>query len=98
MPKYRIRAVVFREGEHWVAQCLEYSYAIQARELRDLPRELGECLAAQILVSRQMGLEPFEGFEPAPRRFWELYERANPLSEPVEATASGAQVQMRLAA
>ena len=98
MPEYRIRAVIFKEGKHWVAQCLEYRYAIQTRELRDIPRELGECLAAQILVSRQLGIEPFEGFEPAPRRFWDLYERAKPLSEPIDAAASGAEVQMRVAA
>jgi hypothetical protein len=98
MPEYRIRAVIFREGEHWVAQCLEYRYAIQTRELGNIPKELGECLAAQILVSRQLGIEPFHGFEPAPRRFWEMYERAIPLPEPTMASASGAEVKMRVAA
>ena len=98
MPEYRIRAVVFKEGEHWVAQCLEYRYAVQTRQIEDMPRVLLECLTAQILVSRQLGVEPFNGFGPAPRRFWEMYERAAPLPDPAEAPESAPEVEMRVAA
>lgn len=94
MPTYRIRAVVFREGEHWVAQCLEYRYAIQTRKLEDMPRVLMQCLTAQIVTSRQLGIEPFHGFETAPRRYWEMYERATPLPGSVDAPESERTVEM----
>lgn len=98
MPTYRIRAVVFKEGEHWVAQCLEYRYAIQTRRLEDMPRVLRECLTAMILISRELGVEPFHGYEPAPRRYWEMYERAEPLPETADAPESAPEVEMRIAA
>ena len=98
MPEHRIRAVVFKEGEHWVAQCLEYRYAIQTRKIEDMPRVLRECLTAQILVSRELGIEPFNGFGPAPRRFWEMYERAEPFPESTQAPESSPEVEMRVAA
>lgn len=97
MPTYRIRAVVFRAQEHWVAQCLEYSYAIQTRRLEDMPGQLRQCLTLQILLSHERGIEPFHGFKPAPKRYWEMYERALPLAEPAEGE-SEPEIELRLAA
>ncbi len=84
MTSFSVRAVVFWEGEHWVAQCLEYRYAIQARRLEDIPRVLRGCIEAQILVSREVGIEPFHGFEPAPKRYWDMFDHAEPLPEFIE--------------
>lgn len=80
----RVRAVVFRSGEWWVAQCLEYDLATQARRLEDLPRELRRLLTVQILASLECGVEPFEGLAKAPARFWKMYENAKSKVEPVE--------------
>lgn len=35
-----VRAVAFQSGDWWVAQCLEYAIATQARKLEDLPYEI----------------------------------------------------------
>ena len=80
----KISAVLFREGEWWVAQCLEYDLATQARRLEDLPEELHRLLTNQMLASLEVGVEPFHGFARAPRRFWEMYERAKSRVETVE--------------
>lgn len=96
MPEYRIRAVVFRDGEHWIAKCLEYGYVLQTRRLEDVPRELQRCLTAQILLSLEMGVEPFAGFRPASRKYWEMYERATPMDAAAEET--GPEVEVRIAA
>jgi hypothetical protein len=101
MPVQKIRAVAFREGEWWVAQCLEYDLATQARRLEDLPQELRRLLAVQVAASLECGVEPFYGFSPAPRRFWEMYERSKSRVEPVlsEAAAPAApDVETRIAA
>lgn len=76
MPEYRIRAVILQQAGWWVAQCLEYNYVALAKTLEDLPAELERALTAQILISLEHGVEPFHGFKPAPRRYWEMYERA----------------------
>ena len=104
----KISAVLFREAEWWVAQCLEYDLATQARRLEDLPQELNRLLRAQIQASLESGVEPFQGFPQAPRRFWEMYERAKSRVESVEnqesrlnlasGVAAGPEVEARIAA
>jgi len=98
----KISAVLFREGEWWIAQCLEYDLATQTRRLEDLPGELHRLLTNQILASLEVGVEPFHGFSRAPRRFWEMYERAKSRVEPVEhleqGRVEGPEVEARIAA
>jgi hypothetical protein len=99
MPEYRIRAVIFRQGENWIAKCLEYGYVLQTRSrLEEVPGELKKALTRQIQVSLDLGIEPFTGFKPASRRYWEMYEQASPVAEPVEGGHSGPEVEARLAA
>jgi hypothetical protein len=79
MPASDIRAVVYREGKEWIVQLLEYDLATQVRRFEDVPSEFRRLILAQILVNAESGVEPFHGFSRAPRRFWEMYERAQTL-------------------
>jgi len=83
MPDFKVRAVAFRRGDWWVAQCLEYRLATQTRTLEELPYELERLLSVQVQASLARGIEPFAGFAPAPRQYWEMYERAHVRVEPV---------------
>lgn len=76
MIKPTIQAVVFQEGEWWIIQLLEYDLATQVRCLEDVPGEFRRLLLAQILANAECGVEPFHGFSKAPKRYWEMYERA----------------------
>lgn len=97
MPEYRIRAVIFRRGDYWIAKCLEYGYVLQTSSpLEDVPGELKSALTLQIQASLELGIEPFTGFKPASQRFWEMYDHASPV--PVEGRQSGPEVEVRLAA
>lgn len=100
MPEYRIRAVVFREGDWWLAQCLEYDFAAVSRNLEELPNELQWAVTTQIALSIERGIQPFHGFSPAPRRFWEMFDQAKTLLEPAAAAVPGAspEIEARLAA
>jgi hypothetical protein len=40
----RIKAVVFREGDWWIIQVLEYDLASQVRRLEDVPSHLRRLL------------------------------------------------------
>ena len=83
MPEYTIHAVAFRRGDWWIAQCLEYRLATQTRTLEELPSELERLLTVQVQASRARGGEPFAGFSAAPRRYWQMYERAKARVESV---------------
>jgi hypothetical protein len=82
MIEQRIRAVVFKEGDWWVAQGLDYDFATAARSLEEIPGEIQHFLLILFDASRQLGVEPFYGYSPAPKRFWRMYEEAEPWAEP----------------
>jgi hypothetical protein len=72
--KHKIRAVAFEHGDHWVAQCLEYDIATQAKTLDDLLYELERILVAHVMGAE--GANPFAAIPKAPQSFWRMYERA----------------------
>ena len=75
--EHTIRAVVFKNGKTWIAQCLEYDIATQAISIDMLLYELERILVAHLLVADEEGLpQPFADIPKAPRRFWEMYKRA----------------------
>ena len=102
--EYSLRIVIFRQGDWWVAQCLEHNLVTVVRELADIDAELQRFLTVQIAVSRDCGVEPFTGLPPARHRFWAMYEgaphwtsKSRRLGLPAELNAD-AVVEMRIAA
>lgn len=79
-----IRVLLAREGEFWVAQCLEYDIGAQARDLDDLRRRLLVALAAERQESIRRHGKPFAGIGPAPRPFHEQWERRAGLFTPTQ--------------
>lgn len=74
----KISAVLFQEEDgQWSAQCLEYDIAAQAKSLPDLRYELERVIISHITVSHELNRQPFAGYEPAPREYWELFEKAD---------------------
>lgn len=72
----RIRVIAFREGEQWVAQCLEYDIGTQAADLTELQKRLALAVDAERNESIARNGNAFEGIDPAPRRFHEMWEKA----------------------
>jgi hypothetical protein len=99
-----IRGVVYKEGEWWIIQLLEYDLATQVRRFEDVPSEFRRLILAQILVNAECGVEPFHGFSKAPQRYWEMYERAQTLVTPTRLAdtrhqlANPPRIEARLAA
>lgn len=89
MADLKIRAVLFQEEGWWVAQCLEYDIAAQSRTQDDLLYELERTLVGRILVSAAKGRQPFENLPKAPRRYWAMYEEAEPVSIPPQPFRQG---------
>jgi hypothetical protein len=104
MDLVRIRVVVFRDGKWWIIQGLDYDFATVARSLEEVPGEIRRWLSVLFAASRQLGVEPFYGYSPAPHRFWKMYEQAEPWTEPIpsvelpEDLGSLPMVETRLAA
>lgn len=85
MDPLRIRAIVFKDENWWIIQGLDYDFVALARRLEDVPGEIRRFLEVLFAASSQIGVEPFHGYAPAPRRFWKMYEQAEPWSAPIPA-------------
>lgn len=80
MAGQKIRAVLFQEEGWWVAQCLDYGIAAQARTQTDLLYELQRLLVGRLVISAEKGIQPFESLPKAPSRYWKMYEHAKPVA------------------
>jgi hypothetical protein len=85
-----LRAVVFREGDWWIIQILEYDLATQVRRLEEVPGDLRRLIVGQIAANAECGVEPFHGFSKAPQKYWKMYERSR--------TIVAGRIEARLAA
>ena len=75
--KKTLSLLVGREGEWWVAQCLEYDIAVQARTLKDVDYEFQRILLGRIFAAKELGIDPFEDIPPAPEEYRKIFEDAN---------------------
>jgi predicted RNase H-like HicB family nuclease len=78
----QVRTVIFREGDWWVAQCLEFDIATQAKTLKDLAYDLQRVLVGHMVVCRQEGITPFTNLPKAPEKYWEMFSEGLELSAP----------------
>jgi hypothetical protein len=67
-----VRVVVFREADVYVAQCIEYDIATQAKDLSTLIERLDLTIDAECAMSRERGEAPFANIPPAPNYFHDL--------------------------
>lgn len=83
----RIRAVVYLEEGHCVAQCLEYDIRVEATSLSDLMDSLAIVIDETYKDSMDRHGKPFAYVDPAPDIFQQMWhERAaaiSPIKEPL---------------
>ena len=70
----KVHVIIFREGDCWVAQCLEYDIGTQAKDLGDLEIQFALTYKAEQKESIERHGKPFAGIDPAPRHFYDLWE------------------------
>ncbi len=100
MESQQIRVIVFKEGDMWAAQCLEFDIGAQAPDLDELHARLETVLCLELQASLEQHGEPFGGIEAAPRHFHELWEkrsRAFALGAPISVKGDGKGVTAELA-
>lgn len=97
IPETTIKAILFKEEDWYVAQCLDYDIATQARSIQDLYYELEHVLVGHVVVAQHEECVPFEGLPRAPKRYWDMYRHAKLRLEPVTPT-EGPSVELRCSA
>jgi hypothetical protein len=69
-----IRVIVFRETDHYVAQCLDYDIATQAKTLEGLVDRLELTLDAEFAICEEDGMQPNKAIPAAPNYYHELWD------------------------
>jgi hypothetical protein len=80
----QIRVLVTKEGDYWVAQCLEYDIGAQARNPNDLPKRLMAALEARRQETLKQYGRAFAGIKRAPDHFFRAWEKRNQMFGPTE--------------
>jgi hypothetical protein len=78
MIEQKLQVIVYKADEWWIIRGLDREFVTVTRTLEEVPGEIRRFLDVLMAASQQTGVEPFHGYSPAPRRYWEMYERAQP--------------------
>jgi hypothetical protein len=95
-----IRVVVMREGDLFVAQCLEVDIGAEAHDLEELDTRLGMTLRAEFINLGGTEDDPFPNLGPAPEYFQNMWDKCKFRSAPVEVPGvdHGTSYQMAMCA
>lgn len=74
MTAKNIRVVVFKDGDAWVAHCVEFDIAAQASDLASLKRRLQATIELDLKVSMDRSGVPFGGIGRAPQYIEEMWD------------------------
>jgi hypothetical protein len=92
-----LRAVVFREDDLYVAQCLEQDISVQAPDLNTLIDRLELAVDAECALSMELTGKPFSG-PAAPVYFHTLWEKGSLAITRHSVAVNGLKIEAKLAA
>ena len=93
----KLRIVAFKDGDQWVAQCLEHDIATQAGDLDTLRSRMRLTLAAEAEASGIVEGNPFASIDAAPDYFQVLWNSSCTILADDNA-GDGAEFEFKLAA
>ncbi len=71
-----VRAVLYQEGDCWIAQGLEFDITAQAPSLPELHNRFAMKVASEVAISLDLKEQALEGIPSAPELFWRMLEEA----------------------
>jgi hypothetical protein len=70
-----LRAIVFKEGNFYIAQCLEYDICAQAGDIDAVLDRLDLVIETEFELCCEKGAQPKDCIAPAPNYYHELWEK-----------------------
>lgn len=92
-----IRAIVFKDGDMYVAQCLEYDIAAQAKDINALIARLDLTIEAEFAACHDADLEPREAISPAPNYYHDLWTKRSVTLDRVNVATPGGGLSISMA-
>ncbi len=69
------RVIVFKDGDDWIAQCLEYDICAHAKDEETLKQRFIALFGFERNMSIERNGSPFAGIDKAPEQFFEMWNR-----------------------
>ena len=79
-----MRVVAFKDGEMWIAQCLEHDIATQAPDMDTLISRLKVTLDEEIAISDAANGSPFHFIPPTPHKFCDMWDQARGVKSSID--------------
>ena len=76
-----IRILVFKDGDMYVAQCLEYDIAACASTMKELRNDILGTIECYRQESVDRSGNPFQGIDPAPQDLHKMWDEAEKFQE-----------------
>ena len=76
---FKLSVLLLREGEVWVAQCLDHDIAAQGRTIAEAKEAFARTFAGQVAVDLYNKVAPLKGFAPAPAMYWDKFKQGERL-------------------
>jgi hypothetical protein len=80
----QIRVLIAKEGDYWIAQCLEYDIGVQSRDPNELAKRLMAALEAERAETIRRHGKAFAGLQAAPDHFFKAWDKRVTLFKPAE--------------
>lgn len=71
-----VRIVAFKEGDVWIAQCVEYDICVQGSDLAQARRRMTVALDQEARITIEKCGVAYKGIDPAPDYFAAMYDAA----------------------
>jgi hypothetical protein len=78
---FRCRAVIFRENDAWVSQCIEHDLNGQGSTIREAVNSLSRVLITQAQLDELDGVPMLSRTNKPPERYIAMFENSIPLAD-----------------
>lgn len=81
---FEVSVLFIREGEYWVAQCLEFDIAAQGLTIAEAKNAFELTFVSQIIVDLHHNEEPLAKIPHAPAAYWQRFKKAERLDDRIQ--------------
>ena len=93
-----LRAVIFKDGDQWIAQALECDICAQGPDLDTLRERFLDTLSAEQQLAHEAGVDLVADIGPAPAHFFSMWDERSQFSKSIKMKGDNAKLELALCA
>ena len=89
-----MRVVIYKDEGLWIAQALEHDICAQAEDLKTVRTRLQLTAHAERQHAEANGKKPFDGIDPAPKHFHDMWDQASAFNDATSKDDDGIEMAL----